>query len=327
MKRRHIIFTLLIAVVAFIAYQFAPPPEVPPFPDGYHADRAVWMGVTWPKDSHTDSEIATLAHDLQARRIGYVFVYVSYLKPGDFFNPTYDHAAGFTERLRSAAPEITLLAWIGVPISVTVSGGQNIPNRLNDPAARDLIAEFSARMVTEFGFDGVHLNAELIPDGDEAFIATLQTIRAQLPGDAMLSTTAHALRLTHPVTAIPYPTSSHHWSANYLREVAENSDQVVLMAYDSGLFFPSDYRSWIAYQIRISAEALADVDTHFLIGIPVSEEWTPSHQVNAESLANAIYGLRVGLSESRVPDVINGVAVYPYWEADVDEWMQIAELP
>jgi len=209
---------------------------------------------------------------------------------------------------------------------MTQPDGVYVANRLESADLRAAIAEFGAQTVSDLGFDGVHLNAELIPNDDEAFIATLEALRVALPPDATLSTAVHALHLTESVTSVPYPTMAHHWSADYLRRVAQNADQVALMAYDSGLPFPADYREWMAYQVRASADALADIDVNFLIGVPASEELTPSHNTTAESLANALFGLRAGLSASDSPQVIDGLAVYPYWETSVDEWALLDAL-
>jgi hypothetical protein len=273
-------------------------------------------------DTHTDDELSALADELRAHEISDAFVYVSYLKAGNAFNPTFDHAAAFTQRLHTLAPDVRLLGWVGVPIQMD-DEGQHIDNRLTDETVRALIAEFSGRVVNDMGFDGVHLNAELIYDGDTTYLDTLQGVRTALPAGAILSAAPHALRMTDPVTVIPYPTQSHHWSADYLRRVADEVDQVAIMDYDSGLFFPSDYRAWMAYQVRGAAEALAESDVEVFIGIPTSEEWTPSHNTLAETLPNALYGLQVGLSLSADPGVIDGIAVYPYWETSADEWALI----
>jgi hypothetical protein len=283
-------------------------------------DKAVWLGIEWVMETHSNEEIADLARSLQSHHISYVFAYVSYLKPGDVFNPTFNYAANFVQQFRAAAPDIRLLAWIGVPIQITTPDGEYLDNRLLDPATRQTIADFSQTVVTEFGFDGVHLNAEAIVNGDEALLMTLDAVREKLPGDAILSLATHALRLTEPVTTIPYPVIRHHWSSDYLRQVAGHADQIVMMAYDSGLFFPTDYRDWLAYQVRESAAALSDTNSNFLIGLPASEEWTPSHQVPAEYLANALYSLSVGLTQTDYPNVINGIAIYPHWEINDDEW-------
>jgi hypothetical protein len=316
---------VLFLVVAFIAYQFRAPAPLPDLTDDYHPHRAAWLGVTWSMAAHTDTEIETLAGDLQTQGIDHAFVYVSYLKADGIFNPTYDFSAEFTHRLRTLALDINLLGWVGVPITITQPDGQTVPNRLTDPAVRTRIAAFSAQVVTEMGFDGVHLNAELIPDGDPGFLATLRDIRETLPAGAILSSTAHALRVTEPVTIVPYPTQTHHWSADYLRQVAGQVDQLALMAYDSGLFLPTDYRAWVAYQVRNSTEALKAVEIDFLIGLPTSEEWTRSHHVIAETLHNALYGVRIGLSQIDT-SIVDGIALYPYWEMDNDEWGLIETL-
>ena len=187
---------------------------------------------------------------------------------------------------------------------------------------RNQIAQFAAMTVRDLGFDGVHLNAELITDGDQAFLATLSGIRRKLPDGAMLSAAVHALRLTEPVTFVPYPSVAHHGRRlSAKRRVM--ADQVALMAYDSGLPFPADYRRWMAYQVREATAALADSPAQLIIGIPTSEEWTPSHQTQGETLDAALWGLQAGLAESTAADRLNGIAVYPYWETSNGEWEKV----
>lgn len=311
----------------WVAWQFRLPPTSPDLPTNYRAEKAAWLEITWAMDAHSDGEIQSLAQNLQQHHITTLFAYVSYLKPGNVFNPTYDHAADFVRQLHEAAPQINVLAWIGVPVQYTTTSGEYVTNRLEDSNTRTIIAEFAARTVNEFGFDGVHLNAEAIADGDSAFIETLQAIRAQLPKTALLSTTARALQMTEWVTIFPFPIASDQRSMNYLREIAQNSDQVVIMAYDSGLFFPSDYRAWMQYQVQTSAAALNDLDVDFLVGVPVSEEWTLSHNITTEYLANALYGVRAGLAASISPNNVDGIAIYPYWEIDDGEWVLVDKFP
>ncbi len=285
------------------------------------------MDITWSMDAHTDAEIETLAKNLQAHEINTVFAYVSYLKAGDFFNPTFDHAQNFTQQMHAIAPEITLLAWIGVPINITTPTGQSINNRLSDTHIQDIIADFSQQVVEEFGFDGIHLNAEPVSDGNPAFIETLKTIRSQLLPDAILSVTGLPLHPTEPVTIVQYPKTEYRWSEDYLKVVAENSDQIAIMAYDSGLFLPSDYRTWMAYQVRTSAAILAPFDTQLFIGVPTSEEWTLSHNLTTEYLTNALYGVRLGISQSQDFEAVTSIAVYPYWEVDSNEWIALDQFP
>jgi hypothetical protein len=80
-----------------------------------------------------------------------------------------------------------------------------------------LIVQFAQEMVEENGFDGVHLDAEMVNDQDPLFIELLQAIRFRLPRGAFLSTIANPLRLTVAVTAIPYPDLPSRSSGDYLR--------------------------------------------------------------------------------------------------------------
>ncbi len=316
-----------LLLFAWVAWQFLPPPPLPTLPLDYSANKAVWLSVTWAMDSHTDAEIEALAKSLQDHHIRYVFAYVSYLKADNSFNPTFDHAAYFVQQMHRIAPEIILLSWIGVPIQIRLPGGQYIANRLADPETREKLAQFSERTVSEMGFDGVHLNAEAIWDGDLAYIQTLQEIRAALPESATLSLAAHALYPTQEVTIVRYPKSVHLWSPDYLRTVAENSDQIAIMAYDSGLFFPSDYRSWIAYQVKTSAAVLAQADINLLIGISASDEFTLSHNTTTEYLENAVYGLGAGIVQSEDYKAIDGIALYAHWEMNESKWTLVDRFP
>jgi hypothetical protein len=83
----------------------------------------------------------------------------------------------------------------------------------------------------------------------------------------------------------------------------------------------------MTYQVEASAVALRALEVDFLIGLPVSEEWSPSHQTMTEYLANALYGFRVGLTSQGVAEVIDGIALYPHWEISADEWALVGKLP
>ena len=325
-KARWVIAVAAGVALVWLMAQFALPPAPPPLPGDVDLTRAVWADVTWSMDAHTDDEITALAAELSAHRVSAIFLYTSYLKAGNTFNPTYEHAAQNVRRLRQAAPGLHILAWVGVPVGITQLDGAFVSNRLADEAVRQLIAAFSRRAVVELGFDGVHLDPEPVSDGDPALIETLATVRAALPATATLSLATHALHPYEPVTAVPYPKLPTSWSPEYLRRVAERCDEIAVMAYDSGLFLPSDYRSWMAFQIRATASALEDVGTRVLIGVPASEEWTLTHNTTTEYLANALYGVRLGLSQANTPAEIDGLALYPHWEVSLDEWRLIDDF-
>ena len=105
-----------------------------------------------------------------------------------------------------------------------------------------------------------------------------------------------------------------------MQQVAAHVDQIALMAYDSGLSFPRDYLGWMTYQVNASQRALEQYSVELLIGIPTSEEWTPSHQTQAETLTIALNGVQTSMT-----DRLDGIAIYPYWDTDNSEWQLIID--
>lgn len=310
-----LICTVLL-VLALMAFLFTPP-----LPEDMSLGRAdlrlsTWLSVSWSMSPHDAEEMMKLTERLAALAVDDVYVYVSYLKPEGAFNPTFGFAREFVAALKRYAPELRALAWVGVPVSVE---GVEPVNRLASAEIRRTIADFSRYAVEDLGFAGLHLNAELVADGDTWLLETLAEIRDAMPAHAILSATAHPLRLQEPVTFMPYPAVAHHWSPAYFQRVAQSVDQIVLMAYDSGLVFPRDYLNWMRYQVERSQEALRNDPTELIIGASLSAEWTLSHQTQAETLRLALAGMKMGLSER-----LDGIAIYPVWETNENESKLIA---
>ena len=320
MWRRRILVTLCILVILFLGVMFAPPPAWAPLPAGYTGRTAAWVSVDWSMSPHTRDEIQT---HFAPYKTNDLWIYTSYLKADGTFNASYDQAAALNRTLEELAPSVRRLAWIGIPVNFTRPDGTVIPNRLIDPTVQKQIADFCAFAVETLGFDGVHLDMEPVSEGDPAFLQTLQVIRAVLPQGAWLSVAVPALRLTQTITMTPYPTVESQWSDAYLQQVAQQVDQIALMAYDSGLSFARDYRLWLAYQTQAASEALADSSVELFIGLPLSQEWTPTHQTQAEYLANALAGFRAGLHDSAAPQAVTGAALYPDWEMTPPLWEEV----
>lgn len=318
-RRRLAAFSLLgvtLLLLSVAVFLFAPP-----LPESLTLARtdlrlAAWLSVSWSMEASESDQVEELAAELKALGVDDVYVFVSYLMADGRFNRTFDFAPEFVAALKGYAPELRAFAWIGLPVSLP---GAMPASRLRSPVIRRTIADFTRFAVADLGFDGVHINAELIADGDSAYLELLEAIDDALPQGAYMSATAHPLRLQESVTIMPYPTVAHHWSAPYLRRAAQLVDQIVLMAYDSGLIFPRDYLHWTRYQVARSQEALDGVSAELIIGASVSEEWTISHQTQAETLSLFFAGLKKGLAER-----LDGIALYPFWELDKREMQLIA---
>ncbi len=309
----------LIAAIAGIALArscvFRPATDYPG--SAFNRDaNAVWLGVEWVNEPHAPGDVADLVSQLQAHRIRTVFVYVSYMREDGTFNPTYDHAADFVEAVHSLNPSLDVLAWIGLPLDVPRSSGTV---DLNDADTRRRVSDMCADLVAA-GFDGVHLDPEPVSSGDDAVLALLEDIRRGLPLEAMLSIAARRIWPVFP--DVPWPgVGAGFWHSDYYRQIAERVDQIALMTYDSALPAEWMYRQWTRFQVITLSRALENSTVEILIGVPTSEEATRTHHPRAETMESGLSGAIDGLNdEAARPGRITGVAIYPYWETDADEW-------
>jgi hypothetical protein len=280
--------------------------------------------VDWSKDVHTPEEIHTLADEIGRHQIQTVLVYVSYLKPGDRFNPTYVHAAEFVHAFKTASPNATVEAWIGIPLDKFSIGGHGYV-RIDDPAVRAKIASFSSQLVNEMGFDGIHLDPEPVPNGDEDTLQLLDEVRAAIGHDKILSL---ATRNVIPVWGdAPLPPALGLWQASYYRRIAARVDEIAVMSYDSTMPVPWLYEQWAHFQVIGITRATQGTHVRLWFGVSTSEEETWTHHPWAENMRFGLQGIIAGLNDATaVPETISGVAIYPHWETDAVEWAQYDRL-
>ena len=62
--------------------------------------------------------------------------------------------------------------------------------RLDDEGVQQAVADFSQRVVSDFGFDGVFLNVEPVWNGDENFLSLVRGVRAAVGIDTLVSVAA-----------------------------------------------------------------------------------------------------------------------------------------
>ena len=306
---------LLAALVVVAGVTYLPAHHPAPARRAPGVDRsanAVWLGVEWVDEPHEAEEIAALAEGLAGLEVRYVFAYTSYLKPGGRFNPTYAQAGDFVRALKAAQPSLSVQAWIGLPLGAGAD--------LRDPAARQRVAGFCGELVSQYRFDGVHLDPEPVADGDPGVLALLEEVRAAIGEGAALSIAAP--RMCPILAENPPPLLGRHcWSTGYYREVAGRVDQLAVMTYDSILPLPGLYRRWVHRQVVGVSRAVDGAGAALLIGVPTSEERTWTHRPAAENMQSGLQGVLDGLSDPAArPEVVVGVAIYPYWETDAAEW-------
>ena len=233
------------------------------------ADNAIWAGTDWTYDAPDDASVAAFAQQLKDQGIGAVYAWVSWLQDdGTWRGATnFPNVKRFVEQFRAAYPEATLYGWVSLPVDSGPDG-----YRLDDEGVAQPVADFSQRVVSDFGFDGVHLNVEPVWNGDENYLALVRAVRAAVGIDTPVSVAAppdwSPVNAGIPVPPLIVPGTA--WDATYKQSLALLADEIAVMAYNSGLSSPADYSQWVAYQVSTWARSISALGegTEIVIGMP-----------------------------------------------------------
>lgn len=290
---------------------------------------ALWIGTEWTYATHDQEAIDEFVAHLKKHQIGEVYAWVSWLQVDNTWRgaQNFNTVQQFVQQVKASYPELVLYGWVSLPVDV---GEGNY--RLDDETVQQAVADFSGRVVTTMGFDGVFLNIEPVWNGDENFLVLLRKVRQVLGPDVPISTAIppdwSPLGVDIPVPPLIVPGTV--WDKSYKQSVALLVDQLAIMAYNSGLtvnagFTPADYSAWMAYQVVAYAEAVAElgINTEVMIGIPTYEAELPGHDPMVESVPAAAAGVIDGLRQAGESAArVRGVAIYAGWETDETEWEQ-----
>ena len=312
------ILLLIVAVAVAGVGQWA---WVPPHPDSADCrlnHNAAWIGVEWTMQPVSRQAVQRLASNARMYHLRYLYPFTTYLTAEGTFNPTYDHAPTFIEAFRTFDSDTLLLAWVGIPLESERRLGIDGWVDLSDVKTRAHIVAFAADLITDAGFDGVHLDVETVHDGDPHYLALLEETRAAI-GDGAVLSVASAYWLPGAVNRLP-AVRGYKWNLAYYRQVAARVDQIVTMTYDSVMPHPALYRLWIREQARAISRGLAHSNTELLVGISASRERTLTHRPYAENVASGLDGICAYVGGASSDPHIAGVALYAAWEATEENW-------
>lgn len=281
--------------------------------DGRHdrGQNGIWISSLWlgkgegwyhrnvdtNKFGHYRSKesIQALASNLRAHHITDVF---PKLHPAD--------VGGLVPDVDSAQVEMFLDEFSGFRVIPSIRWGGSAHFR-NDKGRKAFIASVKQLLDDHPRFAGVHLNLELLTNGDAGFLKLLDELKASLPPGKLLSIAAYA------------PPSRWqekwevHWDEIYFREVAKRCDQIAVRMYDTSLQAPRLYQNLMA---AWTAEVLTwSEGKQVLLGIP-------TYRV---SLRNSLLGIHLGLSRQPVPTNYQGIAIRSDRETDDEEWKYFRE--
>lgn len=309
-----VIFVIIVLVWTFV-FGLASNQPGSFFNSGHNA---VWIGHEWVGEEKTDIQIQELVNTLKNHQIDTVFVHVGPINSSGSVDPeTYKYSLGFLEKAKSFEEDINYQAWLG-----------QIRRKLDlaDESVRHNISNLSIILADVVGFDGIHFDIEPVWDGDGDFIKLLAEVRDDLGEEKKISV---ALAELIPQSILWL--SEHVYSfENYNSEVnfsnvAKYADQVVAMVYDLGFESEWFYR-WIVTEQTIRITDLLE-GTEVFIAIPSYDEEKEGFSSEVENVKNGLRGIIKGLNNFRSNENnFAGVAIYPYWEIDEEEWRVYDDL-
>lgn len=279
---------------------------------------AVWIGHEWVGEAKTDAEIAVLVNTLNNYQFDTVFVHSGPLESDGTIKPeTYKYSVNFIEKAKKFDPGIKYQAWLG-----------QIRNKidLSDKDVRHNVVKQAMIMSQLVGFDGIHFDIEPVWDEDLDFINLLKETRETLPQGKTISV---AMAEFIPSSSI-WMFKNFHDFENYNTQVnysnvAKYSDQIVVMAYDTGIKHGWLYR-WLVREQTVWLSNLVEGKELF-IGIPAYDEVKEGFDPEVENVENGLKGIVSGLNNIRSEEEnFAGVAIYPYWEIDDTEWKTYEDL-
>lgn len=311
-RRRKVLFVALCVLVLLLLGDYCLYPLLGVGGRSFNSgENGVWLHYSWYFGEHSEQEVQALGNQLSAHQIRYAYFHVRFIQKDGRLRFHYAKQALQLNRvLERSAPNVRAVAWIYIGNERGLTGVD-----IADAKVRANIIEEACWLVETCGFVGVQFDYEMCQDGDKAFLQLLREARGALPRDKLLSV----------ATPMWLPSMFHAWgwSENYFAQVAANCDQVVIMGYDSALFFPRHY-VWLMQQqsIRVTrAVAKGNARCRVLVGIPTYKDGGISHHLHAENIRMALKGVRQGLADENANlSAFAGVAIFSYDSTNHSEW-------
>lgn len=314
--RKGLLLFSILGVLGFVYVVWSPGARVR---DGRHDLRSngIWIQHGWLGDDswfhrnrkdktlfRNDQQIQNLAALLVSHGMKYVFPHLCPCDPNGKIAPADPVQV---ERFLDHFDDFEVVPWIGGILGVHCSP--------ESPQWRtNFISSVVDLLQTYPRLAGVHVNIEPMPTGNADFIVLLDELRQAMSEDKILSVAAY------PPPTLWHPTLEVHWDEPYFRQVAQRTNQLAVMMYDTAIKVPKLYRhlmsKWTVEVLNWSG------NTQVLPGVPVYDDaGVGYHSPYVENLQNALSGIHAGLSTSKtLPGNYAGVAIYCEWEMDQQEW-------
>lgn len=312
LRLAHILGSLLalISVFALADYLVYDTVTAPPSVKFNTKQNALWLRYLWYAGKHTAPEFSAMYKELATHQMRYGYFHVLTTKPdGRLKLSNLEGARKLTAECKRQAPNARAIAWVYI-------GSAEV--NLDSAEVRKNLVEQLGWLTNECGFDGVQVDYEFALCGAQGLLRLLEECRRVLPKGALLSV----------ATPMWYPGVLWGWSDEYFTEVAQRSDQLAVMCYDSYLYLPRAY-TWLVSQqaIHVTADcAKANPACKVILGLPTYNNQTLAHHPYSESLKNALRGVQYGLADMNAKtEAFEGIALFADYTTDNNEWVQYEE--
>lgn len=306
---------IVLALVLFTALDYALYPSFIGFqgPSPNHGENGLWIRYTWYFGQ--EKGYADLAKRITDAQVKYAYFHVRYVgKSGNLRYRYPENARTIVREMHSRAPGVQITAWI---YAGNADGAGSVV--LSDRVARAKMVSEAAWLCRDCGFDGVQWDYEICHDGDRDLLDLLDETRAALPAGKILSV----------ATPVRSPVAGRFgWSDAYYREIAKRCDQIAVMGYDSGLWWPRAYDHLMQEQVaHVTADAAVNPACRVLIGVPTYRDGGPSHSAWAENLRVALHGVRAGYQDPATNrKQFAGVALFADYTTTTADWETLRRL-
>jgi len=276
---------------------------------------ALWVRYKWYFGENND-KIPELASRAKRHGISDLYFHVRNIQVDGSLKYRYlQQAQTLNRRLKEIAPRLRRFAWIyaGNP-----SGRGEVD--ISKPSVRRRMVTEAKWLVEKAGFSGIQWDYEICPDGDPNLPLLLEETRAALPRSIPVSVAVPAW--------LPWPFGGYGWSPHYYQEIAKVCDQVAVMSYDTGAYFPRTYAWLVAKQVDVVYKAVVQANDRcqVIVGLPTYEDGTFSHNPHAETVKLGLIGLRAGIRNLDEKWGYPNVGIFADYTTDEDEWRTFDEL-
>lgn len=332
--RSKTIAVLITAISCYLVWGFLTRPPAPAVRHAVWVQSLYFRGVQpSTRELLTDAHLVQLANTFVANGIRDAYMFAG-PDNEDGTVPNYafsDTAIATVKRLRTLAPQVRILPWLG--------GLQDKTVFLNNPTWRTRAIENTVKLATALGVVGVHLDFEYILP-ESTYVIEEQGIQGPRSPVSEYHPSMREffreLKVRAPSLFIStvFPSSAPEvtpWKANPRRadllSIAPFVSQVSFLYYDTSIRTQAVFEAGLTHQLEDSnAVRRSSPQTELLIAFGSFVNVAPLQpfrDLAIESIPNSFMTLRRVLERMEFKESpVDAIAIFSDWETSPEEWRQ-----